>query len=282
MHGTHTPQKRVKEISRSTISRHDLPHGRCVLARGFHISLVTNGTAKISDTYDLAIRAHDLIILTPGMRAVFDAMDDAFEMTCLRIEPDYFDSLRDGQTMYTQLSRFIREYGYPVLHLDSDTFEYLGRTMELFSEHMDAYSHSRNAIADRLCGFLLLQTADLLLGSRGTRAPLCVQRSDEIFRRFKKLLTENYRQYHRIEFYADALHISTTYLSRTVKHTTGHTVRFHIAELLGADARRLLESTDMEVKQIADMLGFSDQSVFGKFFNRMTGLPPVKYRMRRQ
>lgn len=53
--------------------------------------------------------------------------------------------------------------------------------------------------------------------------------------------------------------MSATYLSRTVKRTTGHTVRFHIAELLGADARRLLESTDMEVKQIADTLGFSDQ-----------------------
>lgn len=76
--------------------------------------------------------------------------------------------------------------------------------------------------------------------------------------------------------------MSATYLSRTVKRTTGHTVRFHIAELLGADVRRLLESTDMEVKQIADTLGFSDQSVFGKFFTKMTGFSPVKYRMRCQ
>lgn len=107
-----------------------------------------------------------------------------------------------------------------------------------------------------------------------------MKRSDLLFRQFKKLLVENYRRHHRIEFYADALHISTTYLARTVKRLTGHTVRFHIAELLCADARRLLDSTDMEVKQIADLLGFSDQSVFGKFFTKMTGLSPVKYRMR--
>ena len=61
-----------------------------------------------------------------------------------------------------------------------------------------------------------------------------------------------------------SLHISTTYLSRIVKHITGHTVRFHINELLCADARKLLECTDLDIKEIAEV--FSDQSVFCKFF----------------
>ena len=59
------------------------------------------------------------------------------------------------------------------------------------------------------------------------------------------------------------------------------TVCFHISELLCADARKLLECTDKDVKEIADELGFSDQSVFGKLFVRKTGLSPLKYRMRR-
>lgn len=282
MDETRIYQRQGSEISRSIINSHYCPRGRHVLSKGFHIALVTSGTARITDTYGLVIGVRDLIMLTPGMRAVFDDMDTGFEMTCIHIEPDYFDSLRDGQTMYTQLSKFMREYGYPILHLTPDTFEYINRTMALFSDRMDGYRHRRNAIYDRLCGFLLLQVADLLFENRGTLTPLCVLRSDEIFRRFKKLLTENYRRHHKIGFYADVLHMSATYLSRTVKRTTGHTVRFHIAELLGADARRLLESTDMEVKQIADTLGFSDQSVFGKFFTKMTGFSPVKYRMRRQ
>lgn len=67
---------------------------------------------------------------------------------------------------------------------------------------------------------------------------------------------ENYRQHHDIGFYAESLHISTTYLSRIVKHITGHTVRFHISELLCADARKLLECTDLDIKEIAEKLGF--------------------------
>ncbi|WP_246497800.1 helix-turn-helix domain-containing protein [Phocaeicola coprophilus] len=63
---------------------------------------------------------------------------------------------------------------------------------------------------------------------------------------------------------------------------TGHTVRFHLSELLGADARRMLECTDLDVQEISNQLGFSDQSVFGKFFIRQTGLSPLKFRMRKE
>lgn len=94
-------------------------------------------------------------------------------------------------------------------------------------------------------------------------------------------MVHHYREQYNIGFYADRLHISTTYLSRIVRNITGHTVCFHIFELLCADARKLLECTDKDVKEIADELGFSDQSVFGKFFVRKTGLSPLKYRMQR-
>lgn len=104
----------------------------------------------------------------------------------------------------------------------------------------------------------------------------------QIFQAIQKTLMENYRQHHDIGFYAESLHISTTYLSRIVKHITGHTVRFHISELLCADARKLLECTDLDIKEIAEKLGFSDQSVFGKFFVKKTGVSPMKFRTQRE
>ena len=102
----------------------------------------------------------------------------------------------------------------------------------------------------------------------------------EIFHNFKKLSSHNYKKHHDILFYANNLNISTTYLSRIVKNITGHTVHFHISELLCTEAKRLLDTTDMGIKEIADELGFSDQSVFGKFFVKATGVSPLKYRKR--
>ena len=77
------------------------------------------------------------------------------------------------------------------------------------------------------------------------------------------------------------LNISTTYLSRIVKRITGRTVYSHISELICVEAKRLLECSDKDVKEISDWLGFSDQSVFGKFFLKRTGLSPMKYRTMR-
>lgn len=36
----------------------------------------------------------------------------------------------------------------------------------------------------------------------------------------------------------------------------------------------------MDINKIADTLGFSDQSVFGKFFLRKTGLSPMRFRLK--
>ena len=83
-----------------------------------------------------------------------------------------------------------------------------------------------------------------------------------------------------MRLFSDRLNISTTYLSRIVKATSGHTVRFHLSELLSIEAKRLLENTDMDINKIADTLGFSDQSVFGKFFLRKTGLSPMRFRLK--
>ena len=138
-----------------------------------------------------------------------------------------------------------------------------------------------DSILNHLCSFCLLQIADILTQIRH-EVPDYARRPTDIFRLFKKTLMENYRQHHDIGFYAESLHISTTYLSRIVKHITGHTVRFHISELLCADARKLLECTDLDIKEIAEKLGFSDQSVFGKFFVKKTGVSPMKFRTQRE
>lgn len=153
--------------------------------------------------------------------------------------------------------------------------------MQLFAGRLSDFRFYGNGMTRQLCSFLLLQTADLLCRQSRTLS-VCVSRSKEQFREFKKLAATYYRHHHNIVFYADQLHLSPTYLSRIVKQTTGRTVRFHLSELICADARRLLECTDMEVKEIADTLGFSDQSAFGKFFAKKTGLSPQKYRQERE
>ena len=249
--------------------------------KGFYFLLVTNGTASVSDVHaSYTLASLHLLVVTPSIRVTLADMSADFRMVCLYIEPDYFDTLSVGQLVYGQVSQFVGNYLLPIFQLEAEQADYLQKTLVLFSSRLEELHLYRDGIVRHLCSFLLLQMADALY-QKNCETTGFANRSTEIFRNFKRLLVHHYREQHNIGFYADRLYISTTYLSRIVRNITGHTVCFHISELLCADARKLLECTDKDVKEIADELGFSDQSVFGKFFVRKTGLSPLKYRMRR-
>ena len=264
----------------SFFRNHRLGRGESLsLERSFSFVLVSEGTLCATDAYhDYSFGANDLMVLTPSMVCrIHDAAPFA-RLSCVRLVPEYFDTLPDGQPLYGQLAGFLGAYRLPILHLTDRQAEYLQRTFSLFAEQLSEYQLYRDGIVRNLCEFLLLQSAEIFC-QYNSHTPVYVKRCNEIFRLFKKLLVENYKHHHDLQLYAARLHISTTYLSRIVKRLTGNTVRFHISELICAEARRQLECTDREIKEIAAELGFSDQSVFGKFFVAKTGLSPLRFRM---
>lgn len=262
-------------------TEHDLAgYGQVLMERGFYFWLVVNGTTGVADAYHCYdLSAGQLLVVTPSVTATLGSMSTDFAFCCLYIEPDYYDGLSVGQLVYSQVSQFIGNYRLPVFSLNAGQADGLRQAMGLFAGGVYEMQLYRDGAIRHLCSFVLLRMADALY-QRNREEACCVKRSSEIFRNFKRLLVHHYREQHNIRFYADRLNISTTYLSRIVKEITGHTVCFHVSELLCADARKLLECTDRDVKEIADELGFSDQSVFGKFFVRKTGLSPMKFRMR--
>lgn len=274
----HEADTQYQFISGNTLSQ----YGEISVGDGFYFLLVTNGTASISaDENGTAISANSLAVLTPSMNAVFTGMTSDFVMSCLYIKPEYFDTIPAGQIIYNQISQFSTGGQQPIIFLvDTEQTCYLSQAMGLFSERLDNMYMYREGAVRHLLSFLMLQISNTIHLVNSNPSGY-IKRSTEIYRNFKRLAVHNYRKQHNIKFYADNLNITATYLSRIVKHTTGRTVYFHISELLCADARKMLEFSDKDIKEIADILGFADQSVFCKFFTRKTGIPPLKFRMKR-
>lgn len=96
--------------------------------------------------------------------------------------------------------------------------------------------------------------------------------------RFKKVLMENYLKLHTVNEYAELLNISAKHLSQTIKANTGKTAGKWIQELLILEAKVRLRQGDLSINQIADVLNFSDASLFGKYFKRYVGCSPAAYR----
>lgn len=251
------------------------------ISRGFFFLIITNGSASLETSYaakDLNVGM--LIVQTPSSRSTLQHMSPDFEMTVLYIEPAFFDSLLSGQPLYERIACYLGKNELPIVALTNRQSDYLQKAMQLFTYQQERKSIYQDRILRYLCGVVLLQMADIF-EAKAPQDTENLKRQKDLFRQFKKLLMTNYRQQHTIAFYADQLHISNAYLSRIIKSVTGRTVLSHINELLCADACRLLECTNMDIKEIANLLGFTSQSAFGKFFMRQQKTTPLKYRMKK-
>lgn len=251
------------------------------ISRGFFFLIITKGSASLETSYaakDLNVGM--LIVQTPSSRSTLQHMSPDFEMTVLYIEPAFFDSLLSGQPLYDRIASYLGKNEMPVVSLTNKQSDYLQKAMQLFTYQQERKSVYQDGILRYLCGVVLLQMADIF-EAKAPQDAENLKRQKDLFRQFKKLLMTNYRQQHTIAFYADQLNISNAYLSRIIKSVTGRTVLSHINELLCADACRLLECTNMDIKEIANLLGFTSQSAFGKFFMRQQKTTPLKYRMKK-
>ena len=101
---------------------------------------------------------------------------------------------------------------------------------------------------------------------------------NSIVERFMELVQEHYREERLIGFYADKLCITPKYLSKLVKDNTGRSAGEWIDSHVILEARAMLQSSDMTIQQIATSLNFPNQSFFGKYFKRATGLSTKQYR----
>lgn len=96
--------------------------------------------------------------------------------------------------------------------------------------------------------------------------------------RFVRLLEEDVQKEHEVAFYADKLGITPHYLTMVTNRYVGMSAGKVIAEALMSKACQYLRNPEYTIQEVAEMLNFSDQSSFGKFFRKHSGTTPASYR----
>jgi AraC-like DNA-binding protein len=99
-----------------------------------------------------------------------------------------------------------------------------------------------------------------------------------IYERFLKSVEEHYRKEHSVLFYADTLNLTAKYLSSVIYQTSGKHASDWIHDYIMLEAKALLKSTGMSLKNISELLNFCTPSHFGRFFKRYTGYTPSEYK----
>lgn len=151
------------------------------------------------------------------------------------------------------------------------------RTLDSLTQQEHAWQ--RDLVMNNLRGFFIEMKNILFKSYKNAESPSLPTR-DELMFLFIQLLDKHCKEEHSVTFYANQLCVSPEHLSTVLKSLSGKTVTKWISEALMHQAQKLLRDLDHELtlQQIADLLNFSDQSAFGKFFKKNTGMSPMAYR----
>ncbi len=93
---------------------------------------------------------------------------------------------------------------------------------------------------------------------------------------------ENYNKPISIEEYAAGRHMSISWFIRNFKKYTEATPAQYIQSLRISNAQTLLETTNYNVSEIAQILGYDDPFYFSRVFKKQSGLSPTEFRRQLQ
>ena len=196
--------------------------------------------------------------------------------------------LLDGRTATTSwfLSRNFRDH-YPRVRLTPEML--VTQDVRIFTAA--AFSACFNLGLEIVAEFLgtraVLTLARVMLidANRTAQLPYTnllykAKHSDDLVLRAQTMLMTNLMRAPNLEKLADRLHVTSRTLARRFKKAAGETPIEFLQNARIEHAKRLLETTNVNLAQIVYRVGYEDLSSFRRLFTREMGISPRDYRRR--
>ncbi|MDL1163523.1 helix-turn-helix domain-containing protein [Yersinia pestis] len=150
------------------------------------------------------------------------------------------------------------------IELDEATNETLGK---LFVPHLETIEELERLITD-ICLRVCITTSSKKESG-----------NTELLDEIKAYIEENYKDHSlSLKCIADQFGISASYATRFFKNQTGEPLMRYIDCLRMQEAKQLLKTTDLTLKDILYEVGYIDSTNFIRKFKRNEGLTPIQYR----
>ncbi|MDO5394723.1 MAG: helix-turn-helix domain-containing protein [Bacteroidales bacterium] len=231
------------------------------------------------DLIPYQIRANTLIIINPGSLFSISSIDpERLDVSIMFVSTSF---LLDINIDLNALDiRSLIEKRTPAVRLLPAQVQKLMRYYDLLDIHSrDEVTLFSTNVARSLCAaiFYELLQINYLRIDRQVNSAVSTRRRSTYVHDFMRLVHFNYKSHRTLGFYAGKLYISPKYLTVLVKEATGRSATEWIDEFVIIEAKNLLRFSGKNIQQVAYALNFPNQSSFGKYFKRLTGISPMAY-----
>lgn len=179
----------------------------------------------------------------------------------------------DRLNIHIQQAVLTKIFVNPVWHMTDSQMQVILQYINLLRTLIEV--NKPQAITNLVRSMLYNQAADYEIVPQQTNT---LSRAEQICGQYLSLVEMHCRTQHTVEWYASQMCLAPKYLSNVIKQTLDISPNVCIDKALIRQAKSLLSSTSLSIQQISDRLGFQNQSHFGTFFKRRTGLSPKAFK----
>lgn len=224
---------------------------------------------------DYSLKPNDFVIVMRGK--IFQTLNisaNAKIAICCNKE-NFFDINPDISKACDAYNRLLIN---PVIGLsERNATDYMA-TFHNIKKYLSEKGHNcRMEIVKSYCHIIFNLLCDELMKEKEF-AKHNVSRKESIYQSFLSHIEKHYRNERSVKFYADKLCLTPKYLSSVIHQVSGKHASEWLDDFIVLEIKALLKTTNMPVQQIAYELNFSTPAHFGKFFKRLTGVSPKRYR----
>lgn len=223
------------------------------------------------DSTDYPIGNHEVHILFPGQMHRWDIKNGTVGYQ-LMVEKSFFEHFAP----YFRFS-FTNYQNHPVIQLSESAFQLLLYEFNAIKDELRRKNSLTQLIVNRAAVIATIVSRE----AENIFTEFKVYQSNPRLAKFNMLIDEFFKEQKYVAFYAKKLNITANYLNilckKHLKVSATHLIQLRVC----TEAKRLLQSTTLSVKEISAELGFVDHAYFSNFFKGKTGMSPTTFRDKR-
>lgn len=246
----------------------------------FIIGVGTEGETSVSfNLHEFRLKKDSMFIFTPKNILQVNSQQ-YFKADVIAISPDFMRRINiDIKNMMPLFLKFVEN---PTLALTPEESRSMrGMIAQIERETREPETHFSFDIVSGLIAATIYKVGDIMyhyLAEHPEEQNNSHNRAEEYFKQFTHLLGEHFREERSVGFYARQLCITPKYLTTLIKRISGQSVSEWIDNYVILEAKTLLKYSTMSIQEIAYYLNFPNQSFFGSYFKRNTGMSPSQYK----
>lgn len=238
----------------------------------YDITFILDGGGSFAlDQHEFPITSNHLYFTGPGQIREWKVADTPHGLVLI-FEEEFLCSFFSDPLFVKKLSFFANRQAPPQLSLTMEQGESLSSILLQIEQEIAKNKETH------LLRALLYQALAWLNNAYRSFYQLIDKPQSGKTARFAQLVESHFCSEHAVSFYSSELCITSGHLNDLVKKESGISAKQYIINRLMTEAKRLLQSSESPVSEIAWELGFSDSSYFIRLFRNETGFSPLAFR----